>query len=145
MSDFYESNHLLDLAIKILENSDNLICDNPCVTKECIYRTVINRCYYAAFLTAREKAKIVGYSEPEKHVHMELFKFLTKHQRKMRSRRDKGVFKTTRKSLGELNKLRKVADYEFMHPIDEYDAQLAISLSKKVINNFDTLSKFFKG
>jgi len=144
MSKFFEPCHLLYFAERMLESVDTLICDDVCDYNECLYRSIANRAYYAAFLTVFDRAIMWGYLEPEIEDHGKLFQFLSKFQRNIMNNDYNKRFDASFESLIELSNLRKIADYNLHYNFDVKTAKRSLELSHKVIENINKIPTSFK-
>ena len=59
----FDSTHFLKFAKELKEKENLLLEDCDCNVKQCIYRTIISRAYYSAFLSAQEKINKTKYKK----------------------------------------------------------------------------------
>lgn len=85
---------------------------------EVAYRTVINRVYYAAFLSARNVARI---SNASGSVHNEVITYFEARNRKLY------------KNLKDLKALRSKADYLLSESVQKREAGEALRLGKNIL------------
>jgi uncharacterized protein (UPF0332 family) len=91
---------------------------------EAIYRTIVNRSYYAAFLSAKEYAKITSSSGSIHRITLEYF-----------AKRNRTVFK----NLSDLKDLRNKADYQPHNKLQKHEAAQSLRLAKKILIHLNDL------
>jgi len=138
--------HLQALSEKIFNEQNNLICDNPCSLGECIYRTVINRSYYAAYNFFKNWAindNAIAYDEEKakrkyrgRGVHKVFIIFLKNNAKKHNS---SYVIQRCVSDLESMRKDRTTADYHFDKNITKSIAKTNCILSKKIIKHMKDL------
>ncbi len=95
--------------------------------KEIEFRTVVNRAYYGAFLTARDFANVTNESGS---VHSDVIK----HFEKKRA----GIVSN---NLDSLKKLRTKADYKPKETLSEQEAKTSCRTANKIVKEIEKLSK----
>jgi hypothetical protein len=132
-------NYLQNISKNIFKNKDILICDNHCSTFDCVYRTVVNRSYYAAYSHAKNWAEVkLKYNEDEYLEKLrEEKKKVGRHQtliifihRKAKEEKHKVLAN----KLKSIKTLRTDADYHFDKKINEEDADFSIQAANSIIN-----------
>lgn len=95
--------------------------------KEMEFRTVVNRAYYGAFLTARDFAKV---SNKSGSVHSDVIKHFEKKKA--------GIVSN---NLDSLKKLRTKADYKPEETLSEQEAKTSCRTANKIVREIEKLSK----
>lgn len=126
MAETFIPKHLLDLA-KYLHNKE---FSKENYDLECIYRTVVNRAYYATYLHAREWIfdngpynNLEEYSDGNSGYH----KAITLALNKLKKHSAGSKFK-------DFKDLRVKADYHIVDIVSHDDAELALNLAFDIIN-----------
>lgn len=126
MTEAFNPKHLLKLA----EYLYNKNFSNEVYDLECIYRTVVNRAYYATYLHARDwifdkgpSNNLEYYSDGRSGYHKAVI--LALNQLKQHSASSK---------LKDFKDLRERADYHIVDIISFDDAELALNLANDIIN-----------
>lgn len=132
-------NFLQNISENIFENKNILSCDNNCSSFNCVYRTVVNRSYYAAYSHAKNWAEQkLGYEE-EKYFdklraenkkvgrHQTLIIFIIR-----KGKEDK--HRILANKLHSIKNLRIDADYHFDKKIDKADAKFSIKAANSIIS-----------
>jgi uncharacterized protein (UPF0332 family) len=91
---------------------------------EAAYRSVINRVYYAAFLSARKTARITNASGS---IHNEVITYF--------EARDKKLYK----NLKDLKALRSKADYLLTETVQKREAGESLRLGKNILTTLNYL------
>lgn len=125
---------------KYLWLAEELYKDNKYNKEETTLRTIINRCYYTAFLHARELVSQAIKSADTllfKQYEEKIFKKGAIHSfvRKIIKLIDPPLGHI----LGRLAELRRKSDYELHNTITGSEAKEAIVLATKLISDFDKL------
>ncbi|KZX12348.1 hypothetical protein [Methanobrevibacter filiformis] len=142
----FDPSHLQMISEKILENEDIFSCENSCsFSKECIYRTIINRSYYAAFshfkLWAIDKKKyaenneLAHYKSKSKNSRIGRHKVLTLFIIHNTHKRDEAYIRILANDLNTLREIRNDADYKFDKNISKENAEFVSTISQKIIKN----------
>ena len=92
--------------------------------REVELRNIINRCYYGAFLTARD---IAGIDNKSASVHREVIDFFSKSPKNPR----------IGNNLVALKKLRHKADYEPDANINSNDTKSCLTRAKKILEDLN--------
>ncbi|WP_422667058.1 HEPN domain-containing protein [Billgrantia montanilacus] len=85
-------------------------------------RSVVNRAYYAAYITARDFCEAKGFQGSG-----------SSHQRVIEALKGKPQWRATANRLQQMKELRHQADYDWQNPMRLRDAQSAMKTSQKVI------------
>jgi uncharacterized protein (UPF0332 family) len=93
-------------------------------SEEVIYRTIVSRSYYSAFLCARESA---GIKSNENDGHKKVIDYF------------KSRNKTISNQLQSLKNLRHDADYELNNSIKKRDAQESLRLARSILTTLNHL------
>ena len=104
--------------------NDNTADNEP---KEIEFRTVVNRAYYGAFLTARDFAKV---SNESGSVHSDVINHFEKT--------NVGIVSN---NLDSLKKLRTKADYKPNETLSEQDAKTSCRTANKIVKEIKKLSE----
>lgn len=129
----YPQYELYKFTKKLHENKESLVpknCDNRCV-----FSTIINRCYYSAYLYASLWLQEVYNFKPLSKEDFDEDKFITEHGQVRNKLWDVNQY-SVRNKLFELSDLRKKADYEPFQDISEEELDDAIELMEQI---FETL------
>lgn len=110
---------LIDLADKLKA----LDLSNAVHLEEHQWRSVVNRAYYAAFLTARAFCDHKGW-----HANG------SSHDRVINALRQQRPWAKTANQLQQIKTLRHKADYEWHKPVSERDARKVMQKSREIIN-----------
>ncbi|GAA6167849.1 HEPN domain-containing protein [Sessilibacter corallicola] len=113
-----------DLYKENNSTSENTANNEP---KEIEFRTVVNRAYYGAFLTARDFAKV---SNESGSVHSDVIKHFEKKKA--------GIVSN---NLDSLKKLRTKADYKPKETLSEQEAKTSCRTANKIVREIEKLSK----
>lgn len=119
MSCSFDYSELNTLAFNLLRVCKDQTEPFAVIAQEAIYRSVVNRAYYAAFLLARDKA---GITNTGGSVHQDVIKYYQAHQSSVSNR------------LMQLKKLRSDADYSSCKQMQLNDANKALKISNNVFN-----------
>ena len=126
MSKAFIPNHLLELAFYL----DNKDFNNDNFDLQCVYRTIVNRAYYATYLYAREwifdngdSNNLESYSDGKSGYHKVII--LALNQLKQYSASSK---------FSDFKGLREKADYNIIDIISVNEAKRALDLAKDIFN-----------
>jgi len=123
----FDPTHFMKFAEELKDNEDIFFKECNCKVKHCIYRTIISRSYYAAFLHAEQKIKKRYKKELEKVVgqqgsHKGVILLLEK------------IDRVSSTLLNGLKERREVADYDLDALIDEDSVNKSIETANEIIN-----------
>lgn len=126
MTKAFIPNHLLDLA-RYLHKKE---FSNEDFDLQCVYRTVVNRAYYATYLYAREWIfdngsynNLESYSDGKSGYHKAVILALNSlNQYKAGSK------------FADFKDLREKADYKLVEIVSENDASHALNLARDIFN-----------
>lgn len=119
MRNEFDSEELINIASMLLQAHQEKNDLVSFLSNEAIYRSIINRSYYGAFLKARNKANIKNSGGS---VHSEVISFYAKHK------------VTISNKLLNLKKSREKADYHTSSQISIQETKTALKSAKKVIS-----------
>jgi len=122
MGTIFDSKELVDFAYLLVKEHEN-ISEFKCIPKETIFRTIMNRAYYGAFLKARDTAGIKNISGS---VHKDVIKFYENKQKTKVSN-----------NLQKLLRNREKADYHTNQKVSVQEAKSSLTSAKKVIDALD--------
>lgn len=124
MTKAFIPDHLLDLA-KYLQDKE---FSNDTFDLQCVYRTVVNRAYYATYLHAREWIfdhgpynNLESYSDGKSGYHKAVILGLNSLKQ----------YRAGSK-LGDFKDLREKADYKLVEIISDDDAKHALNLARDI-------------
>lgn len=120
MSVVYSEKELVDLSYQILQKKDNF--EN--LSDQTIFRSIINRSYYGAFLKARNEAGLSRKNSGS--IHADVIKHYA----------NKRITKISN-SLSDLRRKREEADYHTDRKISVQDAKASLKLARKVIKELE--------
>ena len=126
MTKAFIPNHLLDLARYLHEKEFS----NENFDLQCVYRTVVNRAYYATYLHAREWIlnngpynSLESYSDGKSGYHKAVILALNSLKQ----------YKAGSK-LGDFKDLREKSDYKLVEIVSKDDARHALNLARDIFN-----------
>jgi len=107
------------------KSTNDITADNE--PKEIEFRTVVNRAYYGAFLTARDFAKV---SNESGSVHSDVISHFERKKARIVSN-----------NLDSLKKLRTKADYKPHETLSEQEAKTSCRTARKIVDKINELSE----
>ena len=130
---------LQKISKNIFDNRDSLIYDDSDCSLECIYRTVVNRSYYAAYLHAKIWAE--DHLDFDDNIYFKKYRNETnnrigRHQTLinfiwLKAKEESHRMLANR--LKTIKSLRTIADYDFENRITEEDAKSSLRFANSVI------------
>jgi len=130
---------LQELSKNIYDDRYSLSCNESACSLECVYRTVVNRSYYAAYSHAKIWA--------ENHLNFDENIYFKKYRKEINNNigRHQTLFTFIRRKAKEeshrilanklqiIKSLRTIADYDFENEITEKDARSSLRFANSVM------------
>lgn len=145
-----DPSHLQILSEQIVKYKDNLVCEESCsYVEECIFRSAINRSYYAAYSFLKQWAvkklkyneyKAIKYYtiEKKKRVgrHEVLILYIIQNSKKVQNSH---TAMQCANKLRHIKDYRTIADYKFNKKVKNDDVETVFKESKNIIKYVNLL------